>query len=83
MRVAMSFGSSRIATAIGRALSRSAKVPEPPFHWQHIRGPWFDNCIATLEDRDDGLLLTWETGVLRDPGADPRLTTVATTLVGD
>ena len=82
MRVAMSFGSSRIATAIGRALSRSAKVPEPPFQWQHIRGPWFDNCIATLEDRDDGLLLTWETGVLRDPGADPRLSTVASTLVG-
>jgi hypothetical protein len=82
MRVTMSFGSSRIATAIGRALSRSAKVPDPPFGWEHIRGPWFDNCIAGLEEREDGLALTWETGVVTDPDdRHPRLEIVASELV--
>ena len=84
MRVTMSFGSSRIATGIGRALARSAKLPEQPFGWGHIAGPWFDNCIATLEETDDGLALQWEAGVI-DPGApvdangnpEPRLRKVA------
>ncbi len=82
MRVTMSFGSSKVAVAIGRMLSRAAKVPPPPFEWQQTQGPWFDNCIATLEDRPDGLLLTWEKGVVHD-GDDlhPRLEQVASVLV--
>ena len=88
MRVTMSFGSSKAATAIGRALSRSAKVPEPPVEWGTIAGPWFENCIATLEDREDGLAMRWEAGVI-DPGApkdrngnpEPRLEKVSSVLI--
>ena len=39
------------------------------FTWRKLAGPWFDNAIATLEDRDDGLLLRWEKGVVGD---DPQ-----------
>ncbi len=82
MRVTMSFGSSRVAVAIGRLLSRSARVPDPPFEWAQTDGPWFENSIATLEEREDGLALTWEAGVVH--GGDelhPRLETVARVLV--
>ncbi|CAA9314177.1 MAG: hypothetical protein AVDCRST_MAG29-5, partial [uncultured Nocardioidaceae bacterium] len=27
-------------------LARAAKVPDPPFRWDVIEGPWFDNNIA-------------------------------------
>jgi hypothetical protein len=88
MRATMSFGSSRPAVAIGRALSRAAKVPEPPFEWDITEGPWFENCLATLEDREDGLAMQWEAGVI-DPGApkdrngnpEPRLTKVSSVLI--
>jgi hypothetical protein len=88
MRVTMSFGSSKAATAVGRALSRRAKVPEPPFAWSQIRGPWFENCLATLEDREDGLALLWQAGVVDDDAPrdengnpKPRLEQVASVLV--
>ncbi len=58
-----------IAGPMGRLVSRSAHVPRPPFTWRKLAGPWFDNAIATLEDRDEGLLLRWEKGVVGD---DPQ-----------
>ena len=52
-----------VAGPVGRLVSRTARVPRVPFHWKKLAGPWFDNAIATLEDRDEGLLLRWEKGV--------------------
>jgi hypothetical protein len=88
MRATMSFGSTRPAVVVGRALARWAKVPEPPIVWRNESGPWFENCIATLEDCEGGLAMTWEAGVVPD-GADtddhgnpvPRLERVASVLV--
>ena len=35
----------------GRSAARgpSAKVPDPPLDWTLVKGPWFDNNLATLE----------------------------------
>jgi hypothetical protein len=53
-----------IATRVSAFLARSAQVPSPPFRWAGIRGPWFDNCLASLEDTPAGLRLCWEKGVV-------------------
>ncbi len=62
-----------IAGPMGRVVARSAHVPRPPFRWKRLAGPWFDNAIATLEDRDDGLLLRWDKGVVDDDPQASRL----------
>ncbi len=71
-----------VAGPLGKVVARSAKVPSPPFRWRNLAGPWFDNSIAVLEERADGLLLRWLTGVV-EHGDDlhPRLDTVAEHLV--
>ncbi|WP_258803778.1 alkaline phosphatase D family protein [Pseudarthrobacter sp. NS4] len=71
----MSYG---IATPIGALAARSAKVPDPPFHWSGTAGPWFDNNLACLEVVPDGLRLWWQKGVV-DGGDNlhPRLERVA------
>jgi phosphodiesterase/alkaline phosphatase D-like protein len=77
--VASSFGP---AEPLGALAARSAKVPDPPFRWTNKKGPWFDNNLAFLEDRDDGLALTWRSGVVRNGDEDtPRLKQVAGVLV--
>jgi len=48
-----------VAGPLGRLASRSAHVPKSSFGWRKLAGPWYDNAIATLEDRDEGLLLRW------------------------
>ncbi|TFD58970.1 alkaline phosphatase family protein [Cryobacterium suzukii] len=53
-----------MATRLTALLARSAKVASPPFRWKGVKGPWFDNCLASLEDTPDGLKLWWETGVV-------------------
>jgi hypothetical protein len=60
---ALSYG---VAGPLGMLMARSAHVPEPPFRWQRLRGPWFDNNLATLEVTDDGLHMWWATGEVRD-----------------
>ena len=77
--VVMSYG---VATPIGAAAARSAKVPDAPFEWHTVKGPWFDNNLALLEDATDGLRLTWHTGVV-DGGdeAHPRLQEVSSITV--
>ncbi|MGZ4661350.1 MAG: alkaline phosphatase D family protein [Arthrobacter sp.] len=75
----MSYG---LATPVGVLVARSAKVPDPPFRWSGIRGPWFDNNLACLEATPEGLKLWWQTGVV--DGGDhlhPRLERVATVTV--
>ena len=37
---ALSYG---VAGALGELAERSAKVPEAPFRWKRVKGPWFDN----------------------------------------
>ncbi|XAS65677.1 alkaline phosphatase D family protein [Micrococcaceae bacterium Sec5.8] len=59
----MSYG---LATPVGALVARSAKVPDPPFRWSGIKGPWFDNNLANLEVSSEGLKLWWQTGVVHD-----------------
>jgi hypothetical protein len=43
------FGFTRVAEALGRALARAARVPDPAIRWRPVGdGPWFDNQVATL-----------------------------------
>ncbi|MGR2751984.1 alkaline phosphatase D family protein [Agromyces arachidis] len=77
--VVMSYG---VASPFGALAARSAKVPDPPFRWRTVEGPWFDNNLALLRDEPDGLELTWHTGVV-EHGRErsPRLEPVAAVLV--
>ncbi|MEV8130299.1 alkaline phosphatase D family protein [Pseudarthrobacter oxydans] len=66
-RIMRSFGavmSYGLATPIGALAARSAKVPDPPFRWSGIKGPWFDNNLACLEVVPEGLKLWWQRGVV-------------------
>ncbi len=77
-RFATAFLSYGVAGPLGHVVARSAKVPEAPMRWRLLKGPWFDNNLATLEVVPDGLRIWWATGVV--PGDDhqhPRLTTVS------
>jgi hypothetical protein len=48
-RAVIRAGMSPAAAAVGRALARSAGVPEPAVRWRAVGGgPWFDNQVATL-----------------------------------
>ena len=79
---ALSYG---VAGPLGHVVARSAKVPEPPFEWRLVEGPWFDNNLATLEVHGDALRLWWATGHHDDgdPVGRPRLRRVADVTVGD
>jgi hypothetical protein len=71
-----------VAGPIGELVARSAKVPSPPFSWHKLAGPWFDNSIAILEDRSDGLALRWQTGtVVNGDHEHPRLDTISEVLI--
>ncbi|MET0828861.1 MAG: alkaline phosphatase D family protein [Microbacterium sp.] len=61
--VVMSYG---LARPIGAAVARSAKVPNPPFEWSTVKGPWFDNNLSVLADTPAGLELTWHKGVIEN-----------------
>src|SRR5680860_1029135 len=82
MRFATAFLSYGLAGPMGAVVARSAKVPNPPFRWRSIKGPWFDNNLAMLEDTPRGLKLWWLTGVVEDDDhMHPRLDKVANVLV--
>jgi PhoD-like phosphatase len=82
MRFATAALSYAVAGPVGKVMSRSAKVPRAPFSWHYLAGPWFDNSIAVLEDRPEGLLLRWHAGVVDDGDhLHPRLRTIAEKLV--
>lgn len=75
----MSYG---LATPVGALVARSAKVPDPPFRWSGLKGPWFQNNLAHLEVAQEGLKLWWQTGVADSGGPlHPRLERVATLTV--
>jgi hypothetical protein len=84
MRFATAAVSYGLAGPLGRLATRSAKVPDPPFQWDIVEGPWYDNNLATLEVVDDGLRMRWETGVIDDGDQDnPRLEVVASVTITD
>ena len=49
-----------VANAVGAAVARSAKVPDPPWTWKVTDGPWFDNAMATLDLDGRHATLAWE-----------------------
>jgi hypothetical protein len=87
MRFATAALSYAVAGPIGKLMSRSAKVPHAPFSWRYLAGPWFDNSIAVLEDRPEGLAVRWQMGEVgrglfrRADHLHPRLKTIADELV--
>jgi PhoD-like phosphatase len=72
MRLVGRFAASRAGTAVGTALARLGRVPEPEIDWRVERGPWFDNVIASLDLRGREARLRIEK-TLPDDGAEPRL----------
>ncbi len=67
-----------VAGPIGHLVARSAKVPDAPLTWKVLKGPWFDNNLATLEVDGRGLRLWWATGKVEGGAHDrPRLELVA------
>jgi hypothetical protein len=78
MRFATAVLSYGVAGVLGHAAARSTKVRPPPFRWKRVKGPWFDNNLATAEVTDHGLDLWWATGTVVDDQHDrPRLDRVA------
>lgn len=71
-----------LASPVGAMVARSARVPDPPFRWKRVEGPWFNNNLASLEVVPEGLKLWWQTGVVEDGDElHPRLETVASVIV--
>ena len=72
-----------VAGAVGALAARSTHVPAPPFRWSNLRGPWFDNNLATADVTDNALELWWARGDVRKgrlrrrQDERPRLTKVA------
>ena len=84
MRFATAALSYGIAGPLGALAERSAKVPDAPFRWRRVKGPWFDNNLATLEIKPDGLEMWWAKGTVKNGSHDrPRLARVATVLVDE
>ncbi|WP_163163452.1 alkaline phosphatase D family protein [Arthrobacter sp. Alg241-R88] len=78
MRSVTAILSYGLAESLGARAARSARVPDPPYTWSGIKGPWFDNNLACLEVTPEGLDLWWQKGVVK--GGDhlhPRLEQVA------
>ncbi|WP_104045753.1 alkaline phosphatase D family protein [Arthrobacter sp. ZGTC412] len=82
MRYVTGLSSYGLSASLGALAARSAKVPDPPFRWTGIKGPWFDNNLACLEVVPEGVKLWWQKGVVE--GGDqlhPRLEQVASMTV--
>ncbi|WP_413450300.1 alkaline phosphatase D family protein [Georgenia phoenicis] len=69
---------SHAARPVGSLLYRWARVPEPPWRWHGIAGPWFDNNLAVLEIDGEQLRTVWLGGrAVGAPEGRPDLTVVA------
>jgi hypothetical protein len=77
VRWAAKAASHRASGRLTRLAVRAARVPAPPISWTVTEGPWFDNCLATLEINGRDMHLSWETAVVPDGDADhPALQTI-------
>jgi PhoD-like phosphatase len=76
MRFATAFSSYGVAGPVGRLVSRSARVPDPPWRWKPLHRPWFDNNLATLEVLPGGLRMWWAKGQVEDDVERPALVTI-------
>jgi hypothetical protein len=56
LRWANVFTQFGLATMVGGLLARLAGIPKPPFRWRIVKGPWFQNALATLTLPD---VVTW------------------------
>lgn len=66
------------ARPLGALLSRLARLPEPPWRWHGIAGPWFDNNLAVLEIDGEQLRTVWLGGRVVGASEDrPDLVAVA------
>ena len=71
----------RAAGRAGGPVGQGARAAVP---WNRVKGPWFDNNLATLEVKPDGLEMWWATGEVSGGQHDrPALSRVATVLVGE
>ncbi len=77
IRYMTGFSSKNIGGGLARFLAKRAKVPPSPITWRTIRGPWFDNNLATLETRGRSLSMWWEKGVVRSGEIEPHLEPVS------
>jgi phosphodiesterase/alkaline phosphatase D-like protein len=66
MRLVATFGSTRAAGVVGRALSLAGRVPLEPVRWTVTHGPWFANNLGVLELDPRGLRLRWVSGGVVD-----------------
>ena len=83
MRFATAALSYGVGGLLGRLAARSTNVPEPPFRWRRVHGPWFDNNLATAEVTDSGLRLWWARGEVDDRHDRPSLVTVCDVHIDD
>jgi hypothetical protein len=74
-RWAQQLGVSPVGTLIGRLLRASAGVRPPDIRWRFVRGPSFENQIATLDFDGRSAAVLVERPVLRD-GRPPGLVRV-------
>ncbi|GAA3531805.1 alkaline phosphatase D family protein [Nonomuraea rosea] len=56
LRWANVFTQFGLATLVGGLLARLAGIRRPPFRWRVVKGPWFQNALATLTLPD---VVTW------------------------
>jgi hypothetical protein len=70
VRRGQSFAAKKGGSAVGRALARLVRLPEPPLQWHIVKGPWFDNNLATVETHGRRLSMWWERGVVPDGRPD-------------
>lgn len=78
MRSVSAILSYGLAESLGARVARFARVPDPPYTWSGIKGPWFDNNLACLEVTPEGLDLWWQKGVVESGDhLHPRLKQVA------
>ncbi len=81
LTAALAYG---IAGVLGALAARSTHVPSAPFRWKNLRGPWFDNNLATAEVTDSTLDLWWVRGEVSGGRHDrPELATVAKVTIED
>jgi hypothetical protein len=77
IRAATAILAHRVTRPLGSAVARSARAPEPPWPWNTIEGPWYDNNLAVAEVRGDQLDVSWWCGRIEADRALPQLSPVA------